>query len=467
VNVYFSKEGSRFVKTLLITPKATKGWPNYAPPIGLCYLKACLKRAGFADTTVLDLASTPVAEGEPIIRERAPDIVGLTCFTETRAHTFQTAQIVKKINPQTKVILGGVHATLMHRQIMEHYPFVDIICIGESEETLIELFQALSAGKDLRDVRGITYRQDGQVVLNAARPAPQNLDEIPFPDYGDLDLEIYKEPYPFAKNRPRATVITSRGCPFSCIYCAPRAVWRTWRPRSAGNVLDEIEWYVERGFFAFSIADDLFTLNQERTREICQGIIDRKLHIGWSAQTRVDCVSEETIKLIKEAGCEVLQFGVESGSPQILKNLNKREKIEDVIKAFDCCKKFGIKTQFNVIVGSPGETRQTIEQTKELIRRTRPDYLGANILRIFPQSPLMEMAREEGLVDDDFFLTDEEYVYYTGAMKAGEMNAILRELYLLHAGQMGVRGYLQLLDRAWAELRQNPGKLLLSLAPWR
>jgi anaerobic magnesium-protoporphyrin IX monomethyl ester cyclase len=455
------------MKTLLITPQATRGWPNYAPPIGLCYLKASLKRAGFEDTTVLDMSGTPIAEVSPVIREKAPDIVGLTCFTETRVHTFQTARLVKEINPQIKVILGGVHATLMYRQIMEHYPFVDIICIGESEETIVELFQALGAGQDLRGVRGIVYRQDGQLMLNEGRPAPQNLDELPFPDYSDLDLKIYKEAYPFAKGQPRATVITSRGCPFRCIYCAPRSVWRTWRPRSAGNVLDEIEWYVEQGFFAFSIADDLFTLNQERTREICRGIIERRLRIGWSAQTRVDCLSEETIGLMKKAGCEVLQFGVESGSPQILKNLNKREKIEDVIKAFDWCKKFGIKTQFNVIVGAPGETRQTVEETKELILRTRPDYLMTNILRIFPQSPLMEMAEREGLIDDTFFLGDEEYVYYTGAMKIGEINAVLRELYLLHAGQIGLPGYLQLLSRSWEELRQNPRKLLLSLIPWR
>jgi len=456
------------MKTLLMTPMAAKGWPNYCPPIGLCYLKACLLQAGLEDVKVIDMAQMSLTDAEQIVREEKPQVVGITCFTETRVNTLKTAGIVKAVTPGIKVILGGVHATLMYPQIMQHYPAVDVICLGESEVILVELLKAFERDDDLQDVKGIVYRQDGRIVKTAERETIKDLDSLPFPDYDDLDLRIYKEAYPFGKGKPRASVVTSRGCPFNCTFCVARQVWKVWRPRSPEKVVNEIEWLVSAyGFEIFSIADDLFTLNTQRTQEICEEILKRKLRIKWSAQTRTDCVSKETLTLMKEAGCRVLQFGVESGSPTILKNLNKREKIEDAVSAFTWCQKVGIKTQCNIMVGAPGETRSTIEETKALIRQIRPDYLNVNILRIFPGTEIFRRAKEEGLIDEDLFLTDEEYMYYTAAMGFSQLNSVLRELCFLHAGLSGLSGHIQLASRAFSELRQNPRKILLSLLPWK
>jgi len=455
------------LKVLLLTPKAARGWPNYCPPIGLCYLKACLLKAGFKEVNVMDLANTKIEAVRDIIRTESPEIVGITSFTETRGNALKTAAIVKEVNPRTKVIMGGVHATLMYQQIMENYDFVDIITLGESENTAVELFQAMKDSGDLGKVNGIAYRRDGEIVVTEQRELIKDLDNIPFPNYGDLDLTIYKEGYDFGRGKPRASIMTSRGCPFSCIFCATRPIWGNWRPRSAGNVLDEIEWLVsEHNFEIFSIADDLFTLNKTRTKEICEGIIKRGLHIEWSAQTRTDCVSPEILTLMKEAGCQVLQFGVESGSPTILKNLNKNEKIEDVINAFAWCKEVGIKTQFNVIVGGPGETRATIEETKSLMRKTKPDYLGIGNLRIFPGTALWERAQNEGLCDLSFFLTDQECIYYTGAMTVRQMFRTIAELLLLHARISGLPGLVKLTRRIFDTLKQTPRKLLLGILPW-
>jgi len=456
------------MKTLLLTPRSTKGWRNYAPPIGLCYLKACLLKAGFKEVKIADLATLDIEVAREIIHAESPEIVGITSFTETRANALRTAAIAKEIDPRIKVILGGVHASLMYQQIMENYNFVDIISLGESENTVIELFRALRDGSDLGKVSGILYRRDGEIVKTERREHIKDLDSIPFPNYDDIDLTIYREGYDFARGKPRASIITSRGCPFSCIFCATRPIWGNWRPRSAANVVDEIEWLVsEHGFEVFSIVDDLFTLNKRRAKEICEGILKRGLRIRWSAQTRTDCVSQEILALMREAGCRVLQFGVESGSPIILKNLNKKENIEDVVTAFSWCKKVGIKTQFNVIVGGPGETKDTIEETKNLIRKTKPDYLGANNLRIFPGTALWEQAQDEGLCDESFFLTDKEYIYYTGAMTVPEMFHTLSQLLLLHARMHGLSGFAKLAKHGFNTLIQTPRKLALGLLPWR
>ena len=456
------------MKVLLLSPKSAKGWPSYCPPIGLCYLKACLLRDGFKEVKVMDLSNLEIEAVREIVHAESPEIVGITSFTETRANALKTAAIIKEIDPQIKLILGGVHATLMYQQIMENYNFVDIISLGESEDTAVELFRALRDGGDLGEVNGIVYRRDGEIVITEQREHIRDLDSVPFPNYDDLDLTIYKEGYDFGRGKPRASIITSRGCLFSCIFCATRPIWGTWRPRSAANVVDEIEWLaLEHGFEVFSIADDLFTLDKGRTKEICEGVLKRGLRIRWSAQTRTDCISQEILALMREAGCQVLQFGVESGSPIILKNLNKKEKIEDIINAFSWCKKVGIKTQFNVIVGGPGETRATIEETKNLIRITRPDYLGANCLRIFPGTALWKQAQDEGLCDESFFLTDQECIYYTGAMTVREMFRTLIPLHLLHARMNGFSGFVKLARLCLNALKQTPKKLGLGLFPWR
>ena len=170
---------------------------------------------------------------------------------------------------------------------------------------------------------------------------------------------------------------------------------------------------------------------------------------------------------MREAGCRSLYFGVESGSPTILKNLNKKQKIEDVVNAFAWCKKVGIKTIFNVIVGSPGESRTTIEETRNLIKKTKPNYLSAAILRIYPGTALWKQAQIEGLCDDSFFLSDQECLRYTGAMSVPEMFQAAREYLLLHARLNGLSGYVELARFGFYTLRLAPQKVVSGLLPWK
>ena len=452
------------MKIMLITPKSTRGWPNYCPPIGLCYLKAVLLRAGYQDVTVMDLAGSEIEDVRGIIREKSPDIVGITSFTETRHHALKTAAIVKEVDPKIKTIMGGVHATLMYRQVMEHYPYIDIISLGESENTAVELMGALESRGDLSKVNGIVFRRDGETVVTGKRELIKDLDSLPFPNYDDLDLTIYKEGYHFGRGKSRFSIVTSRGCQFSCIFCATHPVWGNWRPRSAKNVLDEMEWLVrDHGAEIFSIADDLFTFNRERTIEICEGIVNRGLHIQWSAQTRTDCVTPEILKLMKEAGCKVLQFGVESGSPTILKNLNKKEKIDVAFNALTWAKAAGIQTQCNIIVGGPGENKATIKETKDFIKKTRPVYIGPSCLRMFPGTELWQRGEAQGLCNESFFLTEQECIYYTGAMSFPEMLRTLSSLLLFHAWTRGLPGLFRLAQIGLSQLSQTPKKIISGL----
>jgi len=438
------------------------------PPIGLGYLKACLLKEGFKGVKVVDMGGLKVERIKEIMDIESPEIVGMTTFTEARCNALKAVAIAKEINPRVKTILGGVHATVMYQQIMENYPAVDIICRGESERTIVELFQAISNGDDLCRVRGIVYRRDGEIVVTEEREQITDLDALPFPNYDDFDLKRYRDTYVSWKPKPVATIITSRGCPFSCSYCSARSVWRNWRPRSIDNVLDEIEWVVSQyGYKIILIGDDIFTIDKARTKELCQGILNRRLHIEWRAGTRADCVSLEMLELMKEAGCQFLSFGIESGSPTVLKNINKKQKIEDVVNAFAWCKKVGIKTIFNVMIGAPGETRATIEETKNLIKKTRPSDLSVAVLRIYPGTALWKQAQEEGLCDDSFFLTDQECIRYTGAMSVPDMLQMAREIYLMHAGLNGLSGYARLAKFGFRVVKGTPGKAVSGLLPWK
>ncbi len=455
------------MKTLLLSPKLGSGFRG-SLPIGLGYLKACLLKEGFTEVKVLDMGRLKVESIREIIHTESPEIVGITTFTDIRGNALKAVAIAKEINPRVKTILGGVHATLMYQQIMENYPAVDIICRGESERTIVELFQALSNAGDLRKVKGIVYRQDGEIVVTEEREKIRDLDALPFPNYDDIDLKKYEDVSGPWKGKPVATIITSRGCPFSCTFCSSRLVWGNWRHRSVSNVLDEIEWLVSQyGIGIVSILDDIPTSNKARFKEFCQGILNRGLHITWRASTRADCVSLELLELMREAGCLLLSFGVESGSPTILKNLNKKQKIEDVVNAFAWCKKAGIKTHFNVIIGAPGETRATIEETKNLIKKTRPTDMDTTNMTLFPGTALWKQAQDEGLCDDSFFLTDQECLYYTGAMTVPEMYQTAREVYFLQARLGGLSGYARLVKFGFEKLRWTPRKVVSGLLPWK
>jgi len=293
---------------------------------------------------------------------------------------------------------------------MENYDYVDIIALGEGEIIMYELVLALMKKKPLKLVKGITYRKNGKIILNKPRPLIENLDVLPFPCYDDIDLNQYRESL-MGTNERMLNVMTSRGCPFKCQYCSTRVFWKKWRGRSAKNVVDEIQWIVKTyGISHFYLNDDTFSLDNNRVIDICKEIINRKLDIKWFCETRVDLVSQEMFNWMKKAGCYYVSFGVESGSPKILKNINKKFTPEQALDAIDMARKAGLMVKTFFMIGNVGETWKTIEETKRFISKAKPDFITlSKYTFIFPATDLYELAKERGIIDDDYWLTDKSH----------------------------------------------------------
>lgn len=414
------------MRTLLINPPAIeiinpadmqrrqpdKTWA----PLGVAYLGSCLRAEGY-DVTVRDMHSYSWDEVEIELRAVAPDIVGISCFTMWKSGAFRTARLAKEINPEVTVVMGAPHATFFPEQIFRAVP-VDVIVSGEGEQTFVELVEALDRGRDVADVKGLVLFRDGLVIRTGSRPQIRHLDELPFPLYDHIDLHEYKSPEIPPPFLPLAGthITTSRGCPFSCRYCSVSAFWgRKWRPRSPQNVVDEVEWlYKEYGVRHIYFSDDLFSLDRKRVIEICHEILRRKLELVWMAETRVDCVGREMLNEMRRAGCYRVYYGVESGSARILKAINKGVTPEQIKRAFKLTHEAGIQPCAFLMVGNPGEDESTIDETIELVNEIKPATTPIiGLTQILPSTHLYEQSKELGLIDDDFWLSDEPAPFYT------------------------------------------------------
>lgn len=382
------------------------------PPVGLAYLSSYLKKAGIR-TSLIDASPMSWNKLARSVSEKSPPIVGITCWTQERGQAFKTAKIVRAILPDTKIIIGGHHATAFpHNMFVQAY--ADAVVIGEGEQTTLELVSALLGSKDLKNIKGIAYKQDGQVTLTEPRDFIRDLDSLPYPDYTDFDLKNYFG-LPDADGLA-ASIMTSRGCPHACVFCSAGNFWkRKWRARSPENVVGEIEWlHRERGVRNFAFFDDNFTVNKKRAIEVCKGIIEKSLRINWVASSHVTHIHEELLGWMKKSGCFRIDFGIESGSPQVLKNINKGQTAAQIEQAFRLVHAAGIKPKAYLIVGCPGETEETINETLALMRIIRPyNSRTAEILIVFPDTRLCEIAKEKGLITDDFWLKSHDTLHFT------------------------------------------------------
>ena len=381
-------------------------------PLGLGYIAAVLEKNGY-NAKVVDMFDYGWDKVEESIRQESPDILGISCLTNARANSFRTAGIAKKINPKIKVILGGPHASFMYQQILEHYP-ADVIVIGEGEITALELARAFQEDKDLGNIAGIAFKNNGKINVTKERLFIDDLDSLPFPAHGQFDLKRYKkEGVDVAKFM--VDIITSRGCPFKCLFCSSCNFWgKAWRHRSAKNIADELEYLKNNfGVEAFNFSDDIFTMRQDNVISLCKEIIDRRLNITWFAQSRVNCVSRPMLEWMKKAGCKTIAYGIESGSPEILKTIDKDITVEQAIEAFRITKEVGLNADAFFMVGNPGETEETIKETCALIDKIQPHHIVVSVTVIYPQSGLYELAKQNNLINDDYWLSEKPAPAYT------------------------------------------------------
>lgn len=384
------------IKMALVIPPAAGMERMWCPnlPIGLAYLAAVLEKAG-VEITVFDCIALGIDHktlGEKLAEFQA-DVVGLTAVTPTVDSAMQVAHAAKKVLPKAFVIMGGPHATFADVEVLNSNPDIDVIVRGEGEVTVLELLQALFHSGNLADVAGISYRKGKDIVRTAVRPFIQNLDELPRPAYEYFALTRYQT---FKKQV--LPILTSRGCPFQCAYCvSSRMSGKEFRARDPKLVVDELEWLRDTYHAsAVSFYDDAFTYDNERVIKLCEEIKNRKVGLPWDCQTRVDRITKEILQKMKEAGCQLVSFGAESGCQKILDSVNKKTTIELNEKAVQMAKSVGLSVAMSVIIGYPGETGESLKQTFDFIKRTKPDYVYLCLATPYPGTDMRKTVEALG-----------------------------------------------------------------------
>jgi anaerobic magnesium-protoporphyrin IX monomethyl ester cyclase len=381
-------------------------------PIYLSYTVAVVKEAGF-EVSFIDaiMDELDIDDFAQQVRDMGPRLTLIETSTPSIDFDLETAAAVKQLSPETFVALLGSHVTYFDRQILDENPAVDAVVRGEFEYTAADLARALDAGGELGGVLGLTYRHaDGDVRRNSDRPLFEPLDRMPFPARHIVKGDGYRAGI-YSGGHPTA-MVSSRGCPYRCTFCLwPDILYgHKFRARSAENVVDEIEEAVRRyGHDEIYFDDDTFTIDRQRVMDICRMIQERGLEkeVEWIAQCRVDTVDREMLEAMKAANCGYILFGVESGSPKMLKKMKKGITLDKVRVAFDLARQVGIKTQAFFLFGIPGETQETIRETIEFAKEINASSTQFAVAIPHPGTALYEECRANG------WLTSEDWADYT------------------------------------------------------
>ena len=402
------------MKVCLVNPPGgyyAARWEESAlPSLGLGYLAAYLEkndiRCEILDAHALRLKQWDVRR---YLQESRPDVIGVTFTTENRFVGFDTIRAAKSAVPDALVIAGGPHVSSAADDALVHLPELDIVIRGEGEEALLQLVRRIEAGKDMEAVPGISYRSDGRIACNPRPEHIRDLDRLPFPARHLMPMDRYRytADVPGVGKLKALNIMASRGCPFDCSFCASPRMWgRRYRARSPENVLAEVDELVNKyGAKALWVFDDTFTVERSRTIAICEGLLDRFPGIKWFCEIRVDTVDRELLAYMQKAGCFCVAFGVESGSQRIIdQSIGKRIRIEQVRQVIAWCRELGLQYNPFMILSHPGETEEDANETMRFIREWKSEGTPVSlaIMHIYPGTRIETIAREKGIIPDDF-----------------------------------------------------------------
>lgn len=390
-------------------------------PLGLLYLHSNLEYHGYETETLFlnnnsyDYALKKIEEN---LENFLPEFIGFQVLTQNRISTFNLIEFIKKKYQNIKIILGGIHATVMYEQILKKFPYVTII-LGEGEITLIELIKNLKNNpNNLSGVNGIAYF-DETVKLTPPRPLIENLDELPFPKH-----EIFLN-----SGVKCGIVLTARGCPFACSFCCLDNISkRRVRKRSIAKVIEEIEMMIQKfpKMTNLWIQDDTFFMDIPRVIEFCDEIIKRKIKLNIICSARFKPISEELIDKIEKANFKKIFFGLESGDNEILKKCHKGINQDDILTAIKLFKNRNISIYAHLIVGLPGETLESVKTTakfvQKLLRIKYINYHTVYSLTVYPGTEVYQIAKSKKMIDDDFWLSDNNTPIYTAEHTLEELN---------------------------------------------
>lgn len=376
------------------TGNAWRSVNSVMPPLGLAWLAAVLEADGHT-VRILDTQAEPQdLEAIAGAARAAPgwDWIGITATTPLISNALRIAERIRTDLPDTRLVLGGVHPTVRPEETLEHSA-VDVVVRGEGEMTAL----ALCRDQPLAAIEGISWRNDaGEVIHNPDRPYIEDLDSLPLPAYHLLPMQAYRPAAGAARRLPAVSVLATRGCPAACSFCH-NSFGRRLRVRSGDAVAGEVA-LLQRDYGIREVCfyDDTFTAKRREVQAFCEGIRQRGLDLTWSCFSRVDTFHEETFRLMKEAGCHQVMYGVETNDPQILANLNKRVKPERAAEVIRATRRIGITVRAAFMLGSPGETEETLAANIRYAIELEPDIAIFNITTPYPGTEMFRWAEENG-----------------------------------------------------------------------
>ena len=376
------------------------------PFLGIGYIAGYVEKFSHHQVEIFDAHTYGfnASQAAEKILEKKPDFIGVHSITDNRFKAISLAKEIKKRNKNVIVLMGGPHFSLTAKNAMEIVPEIDYIIKGEGEKAIVQFLDATEKKQNMRTVSGLVFRnQKGEITENSLSDLITNLDELPMPAWHLFDLKEYNKPID-GTNIRSVGVLSARGCPNVCVYCAnARSVLRL---RSPKNFVDEVEFLnKEYDYKGFDFWDDTLTMVNSHVRAICEDILKRNLDIVWYARARTNTINEDLLRLMRKAGCIRISYGVESGSPRILKIIKKNITIEQVLNAVRWSSEVGMTVVTNFMVNLPEETLDDLKMTINLIKELRQiknSYPAYGFTVIYPGTELELMAKEKKIMPKDF-----------------------------------------------------------------
>lgn len=401
------------------------------PPLGLAYIASALQKEGHS-VRLIDMEAEGLNDESLFseILKFSADLIGIYSSTPIIFYALNLAKECKN-RFNVSIVMGGPHPSSFPEDTIKN-EFVDFIVKGEGELTMPDLARAIERKLSLEDVRGISFKRNGEIINNVDQEYIHNLNDLPFPSHNLLLMERYS-PYSYLDRGGKwFTMLTTRGCPFRCIFCNSGSIFgKQYRVRNPESIVEEVKFLNKNyGIKNILFVDDTFTLSKESTFEFCRLLREKNLNISWSCETRVHLVDLELLKEMKRAGCFGIAFGIESGNQKMLNNLKKGITLEQSEYAVKAAKRAGIEVRTFWVFGAPNETRDTVLESIKFAKKLNPDIAHFNVMTPYPDTEIYRMAVAEGLFDPDwskYFSIGENPVYETKDLSKDDLARLLKK----------------------------------------
>lgn len=441
---------------------------NIMPPLGLAMLAAYLERRGFT-ADIVDCFADPAADRgiREYLTDRRPAFLGFSCTTSSFLDGARIAAAAKELLPGVTTVFGGPHVSALRERVLRDYPAVDLVVVGEGEETLVDLLDGGAPAP--AEIPGVVFRDSsGEAIFTGRRATSLELDSLPLPAYdklkgypGAYSLPIFNYP-----RTPNTSCISSRGCPYACSYCDRSVFGRSFRYNSAEYLHDHLRHLRERyGVRHINFYDDQFTFNRARVEKFCRLMLERPLGMTFNCAVRAEHVDPALLALMKRAGCWMISLGIETGDEELLAQHRQRANVTLLAQTVRSIAAAGIRTKGLLMMGLPGETEASIRRSMDYVFSLPLDDFNLSKFTPFPGAPLYETIREVGAFDEDWEKLDcMNFQFVPNGMTKERLEELFILFYQTHFKRPRVMlGYMAMLWKSpdsWRRFLANFGTFL-------